>query len=225
MQENWQKYLAEAFATFGFVFVGAGAVLANSVSGGLGPVGVALAHGLALMTMIYVTLHLSGAHINPAVTVALWATGHVKTGVALGYVISQLVGATVGALFLKLTFTTASPSLYFGAPLLGLNVTPGTAILVEALLTFLLVWAVFGVIVDKRGDMGHASGLAVGLVLTFAYLVGSALTGAALNPARSFGPALVSSFWTNHYVYWVGPLLGALVAGFVYHFGFLKHRQ
>ncbi len=224
MQDNWQKYLTEAFATFAFVFIAAGAVLANwKTAGSLGTVGVALAHGLALTAIIYSAWHISGAHVNPAVTVALWATGHVKTLMAVGYILAQLVGSVVAALFLKVVFVGVSPQYFLGDTMLLPGVTPGMGILVEALLTFFLVWTVFATLVDKRATAGFG-GLCVGLVFAVSVMVGYSFTMAALNPARSFGPALVSSHWGTHYVYWVGPMIGALVAGFVYHFGFLKRH-
>ena len=224
MQDTWQKYVAEAFATFAFVFIAAGSVLANWQTGGaLGTVGVALAHGLVLAAMLYTVWHISGAHVNPAVTIALWATGHIKTLVGVGYIIAQLVGSVVAALFLKVIFSGVSPQFFLGDTMLGTGVTPGMGILVEALLTFFLVWTVFATVVDKKATPGFGA-LMVGLMLTVAIMVGGSYTMGALNPARSFGPALVSSHWVNHYVYWVGPIIGALIAGFVYHFGFIKRH-
>lgn len=225
MQESWQKYLAEAVGTLVFVFLLGGAALAQGVTGTLGVPGLALAGGLALLAMVYVTGHLSGAHLNPGVTVALWATGHVKTGTGVSYIIAQLVGAVVAALFLRVAFPVASPSLNLGNVALGSGITPGAAIFVEAVLTFVLVYTYFGMVVDRKneGGMGHA-GLALGLVYAASVMVAYTLTGGALNPARVFGPALVSGSWALHYVYWVGPLIGALVAAFVYHFGYLKRR-
>jgi len=225
MQEAWQKYTAEAFATCAFVFIAAGAVLVNWQTGGeLGTVGVALASGLALAAMMYTVLHISGAHLNPAVTIALWATGHVKTLQALGYVLAQLVGATVAALLLQVIFAGASPQFYLGDANLGTNVTPWMGILVEAILTFFLTWTVFATIVDKKAVQGFG-GLAVGFVFVAGILVAGSVTGGALNPARSFGPALITSHWANHYVYWAGPILGALAAGVIYHFSFLKKAK
>lgn len=222
MQESWQKYVAEAFSTFIFVLVAAGGVLVNAqTAGSLGTVGQALAQGLVLAALIFGAWHLSGAHINPAVTVALWATGHVKTLVAIGYVVSQLVGAVVAALFLKVVFVGVSPQYYLGSPMLLLSTTPGMGILVEALVTFILVWTVFSTLVDKRASQGFGA-LAVGFAFAVGIMLSTHLTMGALNPARAFGPALVSSYWMNHYVYWVGPLIGGLVAGFIYHFGFMK---
>lgn len=222
MQDSWQKYLAEAFATFAFVFVAAGSVLADWQTHMLGTIGVALAHGLVLAALIYTVWHISGAHLNPAVTIALWATGHIKTLVAVGYVAAQLVGSVVAALFLSILYK-GYPQFYLGDTVLGTGVTPGIGILVEALLTFFLVWTVFATLVDKKAAAGFG-GLAVGFVLVVAVMVGGNFTMGALNPARSFGPALVSSHWGMHYVYWVGPVIGALVAGFIYHFGFLKRH-
>lgn len=223
MQDSWQKYVAEAFATFAFVFIAAGSVLANWQTGGsLGTLGVALAHGLALTAMIYAVWHISGAHLNPAVTVALWATGHIKTLTGIGYILAQLVGSVVAALFLKVVFVGVSPQYYLGDTTLGMGISPGMGILVEALLTFFLVWTVFGTIVDKRTSSAGLGGLCVGMIMALGIMVGGHLTMGALNPARSFGPALVSSHWADHYVYWVGPIVGALIASFVYHFGFMK---
>lgn len=222
MENTWQKYLAEAIATFAFIFVCAGAALANWQAGGsLGTLGVALASGLILAAMIYSVYHISGAHLNPAVTIALWATGHVKTFTAAGYIIAQLVGSVVAALFLKVVFSGISPQYFLGDTTLGPGITPGMGILIEALMTFILVWTIFATIVDKKG--GHGFGpLVVGFAFSVGIMISGYATMGALNPARSFGPALVTSHWTIHYVYWVGPVFGALIAGFVYHFVFMK---
>lgn len=222
MQETWHKYLGEAFGTFLFVFLAAGSVLAHGTTG-LGVLGIALATGFALLVAAYVSGHLSGAHINPAVTVAMWATGRMHTLVGLGYIISQLVGSVVAALLLNVVFGSASDMLHLGNVAVGSGVTAGVAILTEAILTFFLVYTYFATVVDKH-EHGEHGGLALGLVLAASILVSYTITGGALNPARAFGPALVSADWNMHYVYWVGPLIGALVAGFVYHFGFLKRR-
>lgn len=223
MQDGWQKYVAEAFATFIFVFVAAGAVLANIQAGGsLGTVGVAMATGLTFAAMLYATLHISGGYMNPAVVVTLWATGHIKFLTGVSYLIAQLIGSVVAALFLKVIFEgIVSPQFFLGDVML--NTTPGMGILIEALLTFFLVWAIFAAIIDKKGE--HSFGpLVAGMILMVAIMIGGSFTMGALNPARSFGPALISSNWVDHYIYWVGPLIGALVAGFVYHFGFLKRH-
>lgn len=221
--ENWNKYLAEAVSSFALVFVAAGAVLANAQTGGsLGTLGIALATGLTLAAVMYCSMHISGAHVNPAVTISLWATGHVKLLQAIGYVISQLVGAVIAALFLKAIFGgVISPQYFLGDATLAAGVTPGMGILVEAILTFFLVWTFFATVIDKKAVSGFGA-LMVGFVLAVGIMFAGGITMGALNPARSFGPALVTSHWAGHYVYWVGPIVGALVAGFVYHFGVLK---
>lgn len=219
MEENIKKYLAEAFGVFIFVFIAAGSVLANWQTGGaLGVVGIALAHGFVFAAMVYAVYHISGAHLNPAVTIALWATGHVKTLAGLGYIIAQLIGSAAAALLLKVIFASASPQFFLGDTVLGSGITPAVGILIEAILTFFLVWTYFGALVDKKAFPGFG-GLAVGLVFAVCMLVGLNLTMAALNPARSFGPALISSHWEMHYVYWIGPIIGGLLAGLIYHFG------
>lgn len=213
---QWQKLAAEAAATGTLILAGAGAVLTNTAfPGSLGGVGIALAHGLAILVMVYAVAHISGAHINPAVTIAMWALRKIKTAEGVLYIIAQLVGAAIAAWLLILIYPDgAIASTHTGAPALASFVTPAVGVLVEALLTAVLVWTILGV-TDDRAPKGFA-GLAIGLAVTLGLLVGASLTGAALNPARSFGPALVSGFWVNHWVYWAGPVLGALVAAYAY---------
>ncbi|MBI4170069.1 MAG: MIP family channel protein [Candidatus Aenigmarchaeota archaeon] len=213
-----RPYLAEAIATFALVFIGAGAILAGNDL-----VGVALAHGLVLMAMIYAIAHVSGAHINPAVTISMLVTRNIGAAKAVLYIISQLIGAGVAGFFLKAIFTGAPASLNLGATALGSGVSFGTGILVEAILTFFLVFVIFGAAVDKRAPAGFY-GLAIGLVLTLDILTGGPLTGAAMNPARAFGPALAAGFWANHLVYWIGPIVGGIVAALIYN-GLLLEKQ
>lgn len=217
-----QAYFAEFFATFALVFIGAGAVIMDSLSGGaLGLLGVAVAHGLVLMTMVYATGHISGGHVNPAVTAALWVTKKIESKKAVLYVVAQLLGATLAGLFLLGLFPAATASL--GVPDLSANVNFLQGIAVEAVLTFFLVFVIFGVAVDSRAP-GQVYGAAIGLVLTFDILFGGLLTGAAMNPARAFGPALASGYWATQLVYWIGPLIGAIVAGLAYHYLLLDHK-
>ncbi|MBI1935882.1 aquaporin [Candidatus Woesearchaeota archaeon] len=209
---QFRKYLAELIATFGFVFLAAGSVLTNQfVESLLGNVGIALAHGLALMAMVFVFAGISGAHINPAVTIAMWSRSKIKTNDALGYIISQLIGSAIAAFCLWLIFPLEK-ILHLGGPALGINITFIGAILIEAVLTFFLALIVFEVS-DK-----NSIGIAIGAFLAAAVLVAGPLTGAALNPARAFGPALISGFWKNHLVYWIGPVAGALLAGWIHSF-------
>ncbi len=213
----WRAALAEAVGTFALIFIGAGSIIADQLSGGrVGLVGVALAHGLAIATMVSATGHISGGHLNPAVTAGFVATRRMSVRVGVEYVIAQLVGASVGGFLLVASFPEAArQAVHLGTPALGRGVTPGVGIVVETVLTFLLVFVVFGVAIDARGPRG-TGGLMIGLVIAMDILAGGVLTGAAMNPARAFGPALFSGTWQNQIVYWVGPLLGGALASVVY---------
>ena len=213
---TFKKYLAELIATFGFVFLAAGSVLANEVTkGNLGVTGIALAHGLALMAMIYAVMNVSGAHLNPAVTVAMWATKKIKTKEGFWYIVAQLIGSAIAGLFLLWIFPNGKV-VNFGAPALASGITLFEGILIEAVFTFFLVLTIYGVAVDKRSPPGPI-GLAIGVIVIVALLVAGPLTGAALNPARAFGPALAAGFWTNQFIYWIGPIIGAIIAGLIYN--------
>ncbi len=207
--KNYSSYVAEAIAAFSLVFIGAGSILAGNDT-----TGVALAHGLVLMCMVYATAHISGAHVNPAVTIGMLVTRKIGAPRAALYIISQLAGAAAAGFLLSAVFPPAT-ALNLGTPALASGLPVASGVLVEAVLTFFLVFTIFGVAVDKRAPAG-LYGLAIGLVLTFDILAGGALTGAAMNPARAFGPALASGFWENHAVYWIGPIIGAIVAALVY---------
>lgn len=214
------KIVGEFIATFALVFVGAGAICADAANGGShGITGIALAHGLTIMVMVYATAHLSGGHINPAVTLAMWVTRQMRGDLAGYYVAAQLLGGLAAACLLKWIY----PEFVNAAPFLGnpeLNhalpqMSVGLGIAVEAILTFFLVFVIFAVGVDGRG-LKPAVGLAIGLTITADILMGGPLTGAAMNPARAFATAAVTSRWTDQIVYWVGPLLGGVVAGKTY---------
>jgi MIP family channel proteins len=216
-QSLWKAALAELIGTFALIFMGAGSILADALTGGkVGLVGIAFAHGLAIATMVSATGHLSGGHLNPAVTAGVVVAGRLPVRSGVVYLVAQLVGASLAAFFLTASFPEAvRKSVMLGTPALAPGVTAGTGIIVEAILTFFLVFAVFGTAIDDRGP--KVGGLFIGLVIVMDILAGGALTGAAMNPARAFGPALFSGAWTNHAVYWVGPLLGGAVAGWLYH--------
>lgn len=223
MPPLWRAGLAEAIGTFALVFIGAGSIIADQVSGGrIGLTGIALAHGLAIATLVSATGHLSGGHLNPAVTAGFVVTRRMTVGQGIGYVVAQLVGAFFAALLLTASFPEAArQAVHLGTPALARGVTPGVGIVVEAILTFLLVFVVFGVAVDARGPRGIA-GLMIGLVIAMDILAGGTLTGGAMNPARAFGPALFSGFWRNQIVYWIGPLLGGVLAALVYESTLLR---
>lgn len=208
------KYLAEAIATFFLVFIGAGTVIASN-----NVLAVAIATGLTLMVMVYATAHVSGAHINPAVTLAMWSTNRIKSRDAFIYIISQLIGAVVAGIFLLYIYPAQPANL--GATVLGAGVSLGAGTLVELLLTFMLVFVIFAVTVDNRAPRS-VYGAAIGLTLTAAILMGGPLTGAALNPARAFGPAVAAWYWEAHVIYWIGPIVGAIAAALVYTRFFLR---
>ena len=220
--------VAELIATFTLTFVGAGAIIVGAggtiVAGGTPGsselLQIALAHGLALSVAVYASGHISGAHINPAVTIAMLVTKKIEPVNAVGYIIAQLAGSTLGALVLK-TFLAAEAvtavklGATLGSPesqqLLGV----GGTFLFEAIFTFFLVTTIFAVAVDDRGPK-NVYGFAIGLTIAADILIGGPLTGASMYPARSFGPAFVGGYWDMHWVYWAGPIVGGSVAAILY---------
>ena len=205
--------VAEFVGTALFVFLGAGSIVANAGSGNsLGAVGTALAHGVGMAVIVTMTMSVSGGHINPAVSVSLWLAQKID-GRTLGrYVLAQLLGAVVGALLVKAFFPAGAARVTsLGTPQLSGTLGLFEGIGIEALLTFFLVSAVFGTAVSPQAP--KVGGFGIGLAIFVSALVGGALTGAALNPARAFGPALVAWEWHGQVVYWIGPLLGATAAG------------
>jgi aquaporin Z len=210
--------VAECIGTALFVFLGAGSIVVNAASGNaLGAVGTALAHGVGIAVLITMTMSISGGHLNPAVSVSLWLAQKID-GRKLGqYVLAQLVGAVVGALLVKAFFPAAAARVTsLGTPQLAGQIGLFEGIGIEALLTFFLVSAVFGTAVSPQAP--KVGGFGIGLAIFVCGLVGGALTGAAMNPARAFGPALVAWEWHGQAVYWIGPLLGATVAGALWKF-------
>ena len=214
--------VAEVVGTFLFFFVGAGSVVVNDVvvaSGGPAPglLSVALAHGLALAVLVSALGAISGAHFNPAVTVAVWLSGRMALPRVGLYVAAQLVGAVAAGFALRLMFSPDAwrPSA-IGTPALGGGIGPVTGIAVEAVLTMLLVLAVFGTALDRRAP--RLGGMAIGLAVAADILMGGPLTGAAMNPARWLGPAVAAGAFDDWYVWWVGPLVGAVLAGLLYRF-------
>jgi aquaporin Z len=210
--------VAEFIGTALFIFLGAGSIVANAASGNaLGAVGTALAHGVGMAVIVTMTMSISGGHINPAVSVSLWLVQKID-GPTLGkYVLAQLLGAVVGALLIKGFFPAGAVRVTsLGTPQLAGQLGLFEGIGVEALLTFFLVSAVFGTAVSPQAP--KVGGFGIGLAIFVCALVGGALTGAAMNPARALGPALVAWEWHGQAVYWIGPLLGATVAGALWKF-------
>jgi MIP family channel proteins len=210
MNDNLKPALSELVGTFTLVFIGAGAgALAQSSGGGI--VAVAFAHGLALMVIIYALGAVGGGHVNPAVTFSIALGGKMSWVLAVWYWVAQFVGAVLAAALLKFALGTQAGSL--GATTLANGVSPLQGVVIEAILTFFLVVAVWtsGVI----GKNGNVVGSAIGWVLTMDILMGGSLTGASMNPARTLGPAIISGNFADIWVYFVGPLVGGAVAMFV----------
>jgi len=211
--------VAEALGTFLFFFVGAGSVVLGdylAANGGSGPglLGVALAHGLALAVLVSALGAVSGGHFNPAVTFAIWVMGRITPPRAALYVVAQLVGGLAAGLALKAVFADSWQPSALGTPALGAGITPLLGIGIEAILTALLVLAVIGTAVDPRAP--RIGGLAIGLAVAADILVGGPLTGAAMNPARWFGPAVAAGAYADWYVWWIGPAVGAGLAALLY---------
>jgi MIP family channel proteins len=227
-----QKLVAEFMGTFAVVFIAAGAICADQYlhaarDPSAGPLGLALAYGLAVGAMVSAFGRISGAHLNPAVTIGCWVTKRLGTIESISYGIAQLLGATAGAYTLSAILPeSAWRPVSLGAPDLASDFTRMHGMALEAVLTFAVVIVVFATVIDTRGAFRHAAGLPVGLAVTIGYLVGAPFTGAAMNPARAFGPALALTphQWQNHGVYWVGPLFGGVLAGVIYDRVFLRDQ-
>ena len=217
--------VAELIGTFGFVFIGAGSIITNTLTHGtVGLVGIAFATGLALAIMIIIFAATSGGHINPAVTVGFLVTRRIAPLLGLLYIVAQLVGATLAGLLLRVMYPQAVwQAALLGTPNLAPGVSFGLGVLIEAVLTFFLLLAVFGTAVDPRAP--KIGGFGIGLTVLVDILVGGPLTGAAMNPARTFGPALASGFWQNDLVYWIGPIIGAVIAASIYEYVILRPRR
>lgn len=217
-----QRLAAEAVGAFTLIFIGAGSIVAAGVAGS-GLLGVAVAHGLAIGVMVSAVGHVSGGHFNPAVTVGAWVTRRMGSGAAVAYVVAQLAGATLGALGLRWLFPGQLwEPVALGTPLVSPGIADWQAISLEAVLTFFLVWVVFATALDPEGSFGKIAGLAIGFTITMDILVGGPFTGAAMNPARSFGPAIVSGELTGMWVYFLGPVIGGTVAALAYDLGIMR---
>jgi aquaporin TIP len=215
---------AEFVASFALTFVGAGAVIAQA-NGHLDLTGVALANGSIFAAMVSATARLSGGVVNPAVAVGLWVTGKLGTFRAAAYVVAELAGAAAGALLLNFLLPSVAFAQGGGAVGLVAGLPAGKGLLIEATATFLLVFAVFASIVDDRGPLDRGGGLTIGLVVAACTMAFGPWTGAAMNPARWFGPALVSGAWSDWWVWTVGPVAGGVVAAVCYWAAFLKDRE
>ena len=221
-----QKAIVEFIGTLALIFIGAGSILADKAAGGgTGLAGIALAHGLTVAVMVSAIGHISGGHINPAVTFGAWIARKITTGDAAAYWIAQLSGGVAGAFLLVPLFDAPTrEAVHLGTPALAPGVSAFQGLIFEAIATFFLVFVVCATAIDERGAFKALGGFPIGLVVAFDILAGGPLTGASMNPARTFGPALVSGFWTNHAIYWAGPLLGGGLAALLYSGLYLRRK-
>jgi aquaporin TIP len=240
--QTFRAVVAEFLATGMFVTLGVGSVIAANAAAAEQFVlaerpipeavpppwvltAIAIAHGLGFLLAVAATMRISGGHINPAVTFAMVMTGNMSVAKGILYWAAQLAGATLAVLFLKAVILAPYESglgVHGLGPMLEENVGDGAGagLLIEIVLTAFLVYVVFATAVDPKGP-AHLAPAAIGLTVMAIYFVAIPLTGGSVNPARSFGPALVAMEWTDHWIYWLGPLIGAGVAGLVYQFVYL----
>lgn len=218
MERYLKPTVAELVGTFCFFFIGAGSIIASvqaHMTGGSQLLIVALAHGLMLSIMVSIFGATSGGHFNPAVTISFLVTQRISAALAALYVLAQLVGGTLAGLALRLVFPVAAwHAARLGTPNLAPGVSFGTGVVLEGILTFFLVLAVFGTAVDARAP--KIAGFGIGLTVLADILVGGPVTGASMNPARTFGPALAGGYWNNDLVYWIGPIIGGAIAALFY---------
>ncbi len=208
-----RRAAAEFVGTFGLVFSGCGAIITNAVTGGtVTHVGVGLTFGLIIATMIYATGHISGAHFNPAVTLAFAATRHFPLALVPAYLAAQFGGAIAASITLRLLFGDVA---YLGTTLPAGGA--GQSLVLEVVLTFFLMFVIISVATDTRA-VGQAAALAIGGTVGLEALFAGPISGASMNPARSLAPALVSGMWTAQWLYIVGPIVGALLGAFAYQF-------
>lgn len=215
------RVLAEFIGTFAVVLIGAGAMCADAAlrvtgSPGLGLLGIAIAQGLAYAVMISAAGPVSGGHLNPAISIGFWVTRRLGTFDLILYGAAQLLGGTAAArLLMWLMPESLWRSVSLGTPQLGYDFTRTPAMGMEAVLTFFLVFVFFLTTARAGMEFPKMGGLATGLTATACILFGGPFTGASMNPARALGPAWLSHHWANHGVYWIGPLLGGVVAAWI----------
>ena len=217
-----QKLLVEALGAFALCFMGIGAIILTQ---GQDIVAIALAHGLAIGLLVAAAGHISGGHFNPAVTLGMLVTGRISIQPAIAYIAAQLIGAVLGAGALTLTYLDVDRNkVDLGLPVVGTSISAdpvqqlsaGNAVAMEAILTFFLMFVIFGVAVDNRSGGRAIAGLAIGFTISMGVLAGGAVSGAAMNPARWFGPAVIQQDFTDFWIWIVGPAVGAVVAAVVY---------
>ncbi len=229
---NIRAWFAETISTFALVFFGplsiimTAAVFGNGLSTETIFV-ISLAHGAAIGLMVYSFGHISGAHINPAVTIPMIITKKIKIADGIGYIICQIIGAIIASFSLKLILPELGAKVNYGVQGGPSELLHGDAILglsLEIILTFFLVTVIFMTAVHKKAAPGF-HGIAIGGMIFLLHLVGIPLTGASMNPARTLGPAIASGFWEFHWIYWVGPIIGGIIAGMIMNYIFVNNKD
>jgi aquaporin Z len=216
-EDPFRRGFAEFIGAFTLVFIGGGAgIISHSDI-----VAIALANGLAIGIMVTNLGHISGGHFNPAITIGFLAARRIAAALAAVYIFAQLLGAVCAAFILRYLFTKFAVAVTAPAP----HTTDAKALILEGIMTFFLVWAVWATAVDPRGAFKAIAGLAIGLTITIDVFVGGLVTGAAMNPARAFGPEVAGNTWSGWWIYWVGPIAGGLVAALVYEYLYLRPEQ
>jgi aquaporin TIP len=218
-QDVLRRGIAEFVGTFTLIFIGGGAGIVSHSD----IVAIALANGLAIGIMVSNLGHISGGHFNPAITLGFVATRRIKLALAAVYWFFQLLGAVCAAFLLRYFFTQLAVKVTAPAP--AANFSDWKALLLELIMTFFLVWAVWATAVDERGTFKAIAGLAIGLTISIDVFVGGPITGAAMNPARAFGPELAGNTWTGWWIYWIGPFAGGLIAALGYEYLYLRPTE
>jgi MIP family channel proteins len=223
MRDSWRHFVAEFIGIFALTFVGGASIMSATLSNVHPLLNAAIAHGLILALMVTATMRISG-HLNPAVTIGFLVTRRIEPMMAVVYIIAQLLGALVAAYALKAVFPeTVATASRLGGQMVSGDIGMGQAILCEAIATFFLVFVVFGTAVDPAAP--KVGGFAIGLVVTADILAIGTRTGASMNPARTFGPAVVSGVLEGQAVYWIGPILGGIAAALLYDSLFLRRGK
>ncbi len=229
---NGRAWFAESIATFCLVFFGPLSVVMAAAAFGTGLsiegiIMISIGHGAAIGLMVYAFGHVSGAHINPAVTIAMLVTRRIGIKDGIGYIVFQIIGAIIAAFSLKTILPDLGAKVNYGTqggPSALLNNSAMSGFAVELILTFFLVTVIFMTAVHKKAAVGM-HGLAIGGMIFLLHLVGVPLTGASMNPARTLGPAIASGYWDFHWIYWAGPIIGAVIAGLIMNYVFVKKAE
>jgi MIP family channel proteins len=222
MRDPVRHFVAEFIGIFAIVFIGGATLMATAgAAPGVGLVSLALAHGITYAVMITALMRISG-HFNPAVTIGFLVTRRIEPMMGALYIVAQIIGAIAATYALKVTFpAVAFAATNGGGQAVNELVTSGQALIGEVVITFFLMFAIMGTVVDQRAP--KIGGLAVGLAAAAGVLCLGPLTGASMNPARSFGPAVVTQTWSAQGIYWGGPIVGAVLAAVLYDLLFMKH--